>query len=114
MPQAIAPQPVALFVDIEVDPRHRDAFHELMLAHIDGTLAEEPGCLALNVYVDARDPSRYALYEVYADQAAVAYHGSTARVGRFRRATDAMITKRRIWSLGDEIDVSNFPGRPDG
>ena len=104
---------VALFVDIEVGPAQRDAFHALILAHAEATLAEEPGCLTLNVYVDARDPNRFALYEVYADQAAVAQHGATVRVGRFRQATDAMITKRRIWALGEEIDVSNFPGSPD-
>ena len=36
-----------------------------------GVSAQEEGCLEFEVYVHRNDPNRYALYEVYADDAAL-------------------------------------------
>ena len=100
----------AYYVEIAVDPTQREDFDQRMLQHAKGTLDEEEGCLAFDVYVDRTDPNRYALYELYADQAALDLHRTSVRLGTFRKATDPMIRKRRIWSVGEEIDVSHFPG----
>ena len=102
---------IAFYVEVDVDPGQREAFDELMIAHAKGTLAGEDGCLAFNVYVDRMDPDRYALYERYADQAALDVHRTSARLAAFRKATDPMILGRRIWFVGEEIDVSYFPGQ---
>jgi quinol monooxygenase YgiN len=102
---------IAFFVAVEIDPAQRQSFHRIMTEHARGTQAEEKGCLAFGVYVDPGDPNRYALYERYADEAALDAHRTSVRLARFRKATDAMIAGRRIWALGEEYDVSHFPGR---
>ena len=99
------------FVEVVVDPEQRERFDGMMARHAAGTLAEEAGCLAFDVYVNRKDPNRYALYERYADQAALDLHRFSARLAAHREETDPLIVERRIWPLGNEIDVSNFPGQ---
>jgi quinol monooxygenase YgiN len=99
------------FVEVMVDPAQRERFDEMMADHAAGTLADEAGCLAFDVYVDRTDPNRYALYERYADQAALDTHRFSARLAAHHEEIDPLIVERRIWPLGDEVDVSNFPGQ---
>lgn len=100
----------AFYVDVQVIPEHREAFDELMVAHSRRTLTQEEGCLEFEVYVHRQDPNRYALYEVYADDAALKEHQYSNRLWKFRQATDHMISERTIYTLGGREDVSNFPG----
>ena len=101
---------IAFFVELSIDPAQRGAFDELMMQHAKGTLAEEQGCLAFDVYVDRTDPNRYALYELYADRAALDVHRTSARLGSHRREIDPLILTRRIWTVGEEVDASHFSG----
>ena len=100
----------AFYVDVKVMPEHREAFDELIVAHSKRTIALEEGCLEFEVYVHRHDPNRYALYEVYADDAALEEHQYSNRLWKFRQATDHMISERTIYVLGGLEDVSNFPG----
>ena len=104
---------IAFFVEVEIESDQRDAFDTLMTQHAAGTLAEESGCIQFGVYVDRTNPNLYAVYELYADQAALDIHRFSPRLAIFREATDPMITNRRIWTIGAEVDVSNFPGKED-
>ena len=104
---------IAFFVEVDIDPDRREAFDTFMTRHASGTLEEEEGCLQFDVYVDRTDPNRYALYELYADQAALDVHRFSERLARFRDITDPMVARRRIWTVGEEVDVSNFPGKED-
>ena len=101
---------IAFFVELEIDPSRREAFAEMMLQHSEATLTGENGCLAFDVYAHRANPNRYALYELYADEAALDVHRFSERLAKHRKETDPLILKRRIWTVGDEIDVSNFPG----
>ncbi len=103
---------IVVLGEIGVDPAQREAWHELLVQHRKGVLAEEQGCLALNVYVDPTDPNRYALFEFFADQAAVDVHRNSVRLGKFREVTDPMVVSREIWAVDERnsVDISYFPG----
>ena len=96
------------YVDLTIDPAQREAFGALLLDHAEGTLAEEEGCLRFDFFVDPRDPNHYAVFEVYADQAAVDAHMSSPRFRRFDSANQPMITNKRIHPVREEIDVSEI------
>ena len=94
------------YVDLMIDPAHCEPFDALLRDHAEGTLAEEEGCLLFDFFVDPRDPNHYAVFEVYADQAALDAHLTSARFRRFDSANRPMITDKRIHPVGEEIDVS--------
>ena len=48
-----------------------------MLARHSSASTAEPGCIQFTAHQDAEDPSRFALYESYVDDAAFAAHRRT-------------------------------------
>ena len=102
---------IAFFVELDIDPAERVLFDELMRQHQKATLGGEEGCLAFDVYVHAEDPDKYALYELYADEAALDIHRFSAQLAKHRQEIDHLIRSARVWTVGDEVDRSNFPGR---
>ena len=100
----------AFFVEIEVDPAHREAFDDVMMRHSKRTLDEEEGCLVFDVYVSRRNPNRYAVYELFADEAALEVHVSSDRLRSYREATDPIVLTENVWNVGDKVDVTQLPG----
>lgn len=64
-----------------------DAFLDAARADAERSVADEPGCLQFDVFVD-RDaaPARVMFYEVYADRAAFDAHLETPHLAAFRQA----------------------------
>ena len=104
---------IGFYVELEIDPAQRHIFDQKMLQHSKATLDGEPGCLAFDVYADRRDPNKYALYELYADEAALDAHRFSAQLAKHRKEVDQFILSRRIWLIGGEVDVSQFPGKDE-
>ena len=104
---------VGFLVELDIDPMQRESFDESMRQHSKATLAGEKGCLAFDVYVHTEDPNRYALYEQYADEAALDVHRFSDRLAKHRQEVDHLIQSARIWMVGEEVDRSNFPGMQD-
>ena len=102
----------AFFVEIGVDPAHREEFDDVMMKHSKRTLAEEQGCLKFDVYVSREDPNRYGLYEVFEDEAALIVHTSSDRLSGYREATDPIVVSENVWSVGELVDVTKLPGIP--
>ena len=50
-----------LLVDIQVKPKHLEAFIEATLDDARGSVQNEPGCLRFDVLQDAQDPNRIHL-----------------------------------------------------
>jgi quinol monooxygenase YgiN len=97
-------------VELDIDPAQREEFHNNMLKHSAATLEGEPGCLAFDVFVDARNPNRYALFELYADEKAVDEHRFSKQLAVHRSEVDPAILSRVIWVIDGQIDESNFRG----
>ena len=101
---------IGYYVELDIDPAQREEFHVNMLNHSEATLKGEEGCLVFDVFVDARNPNRYALFELYADQAAVDEHRFSKQLAKHRKEVDPAITTRVIWIVSGQIDESNFRG----
>jgi autoinducer 2-degrading protein len=87
---------IAILAQMRIDADDRPAFEGALTAHLAGTYAEEPGCLALNVHRAAKDPELLLVYELYRDAEALAEHERSARLAGFRAATEGRIRDGRI------------------
>ena len=83
-----------LIAELQVKPESLGTFVPLILANAQASVAKEPGCLHFDVTQQADDPTKFALYEVYADAAAFDAHGKMPHVQEFFAATKDMIVGR--------------------
>ena len=93
---------IALVVQMEPHPEHRDAFIAMMRKHAESCLKVEAGCLYFDVGVDRENPNKVALYEVYRDQAALESHAASAHLAKTRENYPTMLKGRQ------RIEVSVF------
>jgi autoinducer 2-degrading protein len=88
---------MALFVliaDLQVKPESVAQFVPLILANANASVHLEPGCLQFDVTQATDDPTKFALYEVYADAAAFEAHGQQPHVAAFFEKAKDMIVGR--------------------
>jgi quinol monooxygenase YgiN len=83
-----------LIAELQVKPENVAAFVPLILANAQASVAKEPGCLQFDVTQQADDPTKFALYEVYADAAAFEAHGKMPHVQEFFAAAKDMVAAR--------------------
>ena len=101
---------IGYYVELDIDPAQREEFHVNMMTHSEATLKGERGCLVFDVFVDARNPNRYALFELYADEAAVDEHRFSKQLAKHRTEVDPAILTRVIWVVSGKVDESQFRG----
>ncbi len=101
---------IGYYVELDIDPAQREEFHINMMTHSEATLKGEKGCLVFDVFVDARNPNRYALFELYADEAAVDEHRFSKQLAKHRTEVDPAILTRVIWVVSGKVDESQFRG----
>jgi quinol monooxygenase YgiN len=71
-----------------------------MIAHVK---ANEPGTLTYLLHRSTADPTTFLVYEVYADQAAFAAHGSSEPMQEFFRLAGGILDGRPEIVVYDEI-----------
>ena len=81
-------------VRVQVKPEHVDAFVAATLANHRGTRGE-PGNRRFDVLRANDDPTRFALYEAYVDEAAFRAHQQTAHYLAWRDAVAPMMAAPR-------------------
>ena len=79
---------VVLWVELIVKPEHREEFLEALWEDANGALDHEPGCLRFDVTVDAANPDRFMLFEVYRDVAARMVHRAAPYLKRVAAGLD--------------------------
>ena len=72
-----------------------------MIAHVK---ANEPNTRTYVLYRSSKDPSQFLVYEVYADQAAFAAHGSSEPMQEFFRLAGGIVDGRPDIAMYEEID----------
>ena len=87
---------IALAVEIPVNPEHRDAFAAQLRDHAAKTLAGEDGCLQFDAHTAPDDANLFFIYEVYADEDAIATHRASPQLANYREATTHMVIERRL------------------
>ena len=88
---------MALFVliaDLQVKPEAVEKFIPLILSNANTSVHSERGCMQFDVTQQADDPTKFVLYEIYADQAAFELHGKTPHVQDFFAKSKDMIVAR--------------------
>lgn len=81
-------------VEINVKPDMIDAFLKVFLENHIGAL-KEPGNLRFDVLQDEHIPTRFYIYEAYADQAAVAAHKQTPHYLKCVEALEGIMSEVR-------------------
>lgn len=88
---------MALFVliaELQVKPEAVEKFIPLILSNANTSVHSERGCMQFDVTQDSEDPTKFALYEVYADQASFDLHGQMPHVKDFFAKAKDMIVGR--------------------
>ncbi len=74
---------IANLVSVHVKEEYVDAFREITAYNHENT-RKEAGNIRFDVLQCRNDPTRFTLYEVFADEDAVAFHKTTAHYQRWR------------------------------
>ncbi len=87
---------VALVVEFDIKPEHRQAFEEIIRFHAKRTLETEEGCVQFDVLIPQNDANKVFLFECYRDAAAFEAHGKAPLLAETRGKYKDMIENRRI------------------
>ena len=81
-------------VHVHVKPEHVDAFIDATRANHEGSI-REAGNVRWDVLRSVEDPTRFVLYEWYADEAAAKAHKETAHYAVWRDTVAPMMASPR-------------------
>jgi autoinducer 2-degrading protein len=91
-------------VRLDVKPERLDDFLKLVTYNASES-RKEPGNLRFDVVRSIDSRTRFALYEVYRDEAGILAHQATPHYGRWRAEIEALLVSPRI----SEKFTSIFP-----
>ena len=74
--------PVVIGASLKVKKSRLAAFTKQFRKHAANCVKIEPGCLAFEVCADKKDPTKFLLYEVYVDQAALDSHVASKHLAK--------------------------------
>ena len=84
-----------IMVRLEVKPERVDDFLKLVLFNASES-RKEPGNLRFDVVRSVDTPTRFGLYEVYRDDAAVRAHQATPHYAKWRAEVEALLVTPRV------------------
>ena len=87
---------IALVVEFDIKPEHRQAFEDVIRGHAQKTLESEEGCLQFEILIPREDEGKVFLFECYRDAAAFETHGKSPILAETRETYKDMINGRRI------------------
>jgi autoinducer 2-degrading protein len=93
-------------VEFEVTTEYAEAFRDSVLRQARNSFEKEPDCHQFDVCTDPKDPTRFYLYEVYADEEAFQSHLRSDHFLDFDAKTKAWIENKtvRTW-LREEAEA---------
>ncbi|HEY9163984.1 MAG TPA: putative quinol monooxygenase [Magnetovibrio sp.] len=85
-----------IIVKTELKPGTRKAFLNAMLPNAEASVRDEPGCFVFDV-IECRDEAdTFYLYEIYADQNALALHKETPHYQASRAVVNDLIARQSV------------------
>lgn len=85
---------IATLVFVDVLPECVEAFKEITKYNHENS-RKEPGNVRFDVLCDNNDPTKFVLYEVYADTDAAAAHKQTEHYNKWRETVASMMATPR-------------------
>jgi autoinducer 2-degrading protein len=83
-----------IMVKVKIKPEHVTAFEQTMKAHVKATRKSEPGCVQFDIALDKEQPHTYHLFEVYADDKAIADHQKSPTLAAMREQLKDWVSER--------------------
>jgi autoinducer 2-degrading protein len=96
-----------VMVSLYVKPERLNDFLELVTFNASES-RKEPGNLRFDVVRSVSTPTRFALYEVYKDDAAVQAHQATAHYARWRSEIESLLTTPRLSEKFTSVDPEPY------
>ncbi len=93
---------IATLVHCHVKPDCVEAFAAAMARNHEGS-RQEPGNVAFDVLRQADDPTRFVIYEVFVDEAAMRAHKETAHYLAWREETADLFAETRFGIRYDRL-----------
>jgi autoinducer 2-degrading protein len=88
--------PYVVFVTLDVRPNRIDRFVDAITDNAIASVRDEDGCLVFDVHQDESVPTRFYLYEIYADEQAFRLTHQRARhYVRWREAAAAFVVESK-------------------
>ena len=84
---------LAIVVTIEAVPGKADVLVAALKGNAEGSRTE-PGCLKWEWSRHIKEPDRFAIYELYTDEAAFAAHKSSNHFAAWLKAIDGVIAEK--------------------
>lgn len=95
--------------ELQIDPAQADAFAAATREVGQASVQTEEGCIALYAVADKQNPNFIRVFEIYRDPSAYQAHLKTAHFMKFRDATNAMVTSRKLMDA-TPISLATKPG----
>jgi len=95
---------VVLWVELIVKPEHRAEFVAALWEDANGALDHESGCLRFDVTVDAAEPNRFMLFEVYRDAESRAVHRAAPYLKRVAAGLDTWLAEPSKLTVAEFLD----------
>jgi autoinducer 2-degrading protein len=100
---------IVMVVSLDIRADGVDTFIEAIRANAAASVFE-PGCIRFEVYREKADTPRFALFEIYRDQAAREAHWASEHFLAYRDATAGLIERRTL----TEYEPLDSPVAEDG
>lgn len=85
-----------IIVRTQLKPGNRERFLDAMLPNAQASVREEPGCHVFDVIEDRDTPDLFHLYEIYADEQALAAHKQTPHYKASREVVTPLIEAQNV------------------
>ncbi len=87
-----------IIVRWRIKPQFVVDFQNAIRDHVAATRKTEPGCLQFEVAVDKQEPRTYHLFEIYADDQALADHAKSPTLARLREKIPLWVEERSLYN----------------
>ena len=86
----------SIIVKTKLKPGKTKEFLAAMLPNAEASVRDEAGCYAFDVLQDREDPELFWLYEIYADEAALAEHKLAPHYLASRAVVNELIAEQSV------------------
>src|SRR4051794_27913566 len=82
--------------ELEIDPAQLESFTAAIKESVETSVRVEPGVLVLYAVSEKDVPTRFRVFEIYADAEAYRTHLETPHFRKFRAMTEKMVKSRKL------------------